>query len=172
QPGCYFIYRKYGAVTVSSSNLGRWLASWRASLSKSEAALVDSGRLTQGYRAALATGHFELAKACCSYDARASFAIYAESLDGMIKKIVELCPHFEPERETRAFRLLQGLFGLRLAMHVLFRVRAVVNVIKAGLRKTFLRNIALRVRGVRIERESDRRCASGHVKGASLTRSA
>ena len=38
QAGCGFIYRKYGAVTVSSSNLGRWVELHRTSLRKSEVA--------------------------------------------------------------------------------------------------------------------------------------
>ena len=34
QPGCHFIYRKYGAVTVSTSNLSRWLENMCISLNE------------------------------------------------------------------------------------------------------------------------------------------
>jgi glycosyltransferase involved in cell wall biosynthesis len=157
QPGCYFIYRKYGAVTVSSSNLGRWLENVRISFSKSEAALENSSRLTDEYRAALAIGYFETARACYSFDARASFAIYAKSLDHIVNKILTLCPHFKVKNESCAFLALQRVFGLRLPMHLLFRVRSVINVVRSRLRNTFLFALVLRIRRVRVERESDRR---------------
>ena len=50
QPGCCYCYRQYGAITVSSSNLGRWVENHRLSLEKSELALARSGRLTEEYR--------------------------------------------------------------------------------------------------------------------------
>jgi len=164
QPGCNFVYRKYGAVTVSTSNLGRWLQNMRSCLSKSETALVNSRRLTGQYMAALATGYFEIARACYSYDARASFEIYARTLDDLVKKILEMQPQFVPTNESRIFTALQRSVGLRLAMHLLFRVRGATNIVRAGLRSTFLFDIILRMRGVKIECEDDRRPAPDGAK--------
>jgi glycosyltransferase involved in cell wall biosynthesis len=157
QPGCHFVYRKYGAVTVSTSNLSRWLESMCISLTKSQAALTRSGRLTEQYKAALAVGYFEVARACYSFDARASFAIYTKTLDDLINKILDLCPRFNAKNESRVFIALQWLFGLKVAMHLFFRVRAAINVVRSKLRRTFLFDLMLRIRGVKLERESDRR---------------
>lgn len=161
QPGCHFVYRKYGPVTVSSSNLNLWLENWCLSLTKSELALARDGRLTGEYTAALAVGYFEIVRACYSFDARASFAVYAKTLDGLINKILNLCPDFKASGESSVFKSLQWLFGLAFAMRLLFRVRAAINVvgsnIKSALKKTFVLGIVLRTRGVKVERESDGR---------------
>lgn len=163
QPGGHFVYRKYGGVTVSTSSLSRWLESMCISRTKSEIALARAGRLTEEYKRALAVGYFETARACYSLDPRASFAIYAKSLDDFVKKILDLCPNFRAT-ESRVFMAVQWLFGLRLAMHLFFRVRAAINVVRSKLRRnTFLFDLVLRIRGVKLERESDRRAAPGSL---------
>jgi glycosyltransferase involved in cell wall biosynthesis len=157
QPGGHFVYRKYGGVTVSTSNLSRWLESMCISRTKSEVALARAGRLTEEYKRALAVGYFETARACYSIDPRASFAIYAKTLDDLIKKILDLCPRFRAT-ESNVFMAVQWLFGLRLTMHLFFRVRATINVVRSKLRRnTFLFDLVLRIRGVKLERESDKR---------------
>jgi Glycosyl transferase family 2 len=163
QPGCQFVYRKYGPVTVSSSNLGRWLANMCISQAKSKVALAAADQLTDEHKFALAAGYFEIARACYSIDPRTSFAIYAETLDHLIDKILDLWPHFQATKESRTFMALQGLFGIRSAMHLLFRVRGAINFVKSKLRSTFLLDIVLRIRGVRLERESDRRTLPGSL---------
>jgi glycosyltransferase involved in cell wall biosynthesis len=160
QPGCDFVYRKYGAVTVSTSSLNRWLESMRISLTKSEVALAGSGRLTEEYKATLAVGYFEVTRACYSFDPRTSFTVYAKTLDNLLDKLLDLCPRFKVTTETYTFMALQRIFGLRFAMHLVFRLRAAINVVKSKLRNTFLLNLVLRMRGVKLERESDRRHAS------------
>ena len=150
QAGCHFIYRKYGAVTVSSSNLNRWLEGQCNSLEKSEVALARTCRLTEEYRAALAVGYFEVARACSSIDARASFATYAEILDNLVNKILDLCPNFNPAGETRVFTFLQWSFGFRFAMHLLLRVRSAIRFVKSKLRNTFLLGVVLRIRREKI----------------------
>ena len=70
QPGCCYIYRQYGAITVSSSNLGRWVESHRRCLEKSELALAGSGRLTEQYKNDLAVGYFGIARGTTDYDSR------------------------------------------------------------------------------------------------------
>jgi glycosyltransferase involved in cell wall biosynthesis len=167
QPGCDFVYRKYGAVTVSTSSLSRWLESMRVSLTKSEVALARTDQLTKEYRAALAVGYFEVARACYSFDPRASFAIYTKTLDDLITKVLDLCPHFKATDESPVFKALQWLFGFKFAMHLLLRVRAAINVVRSKLRSklrnTFLLDLVLRIRGVKLERESDRRPAPGSL---------
>lgn len=149
QAGCCFVHRKYGAVTVSSSNLSRWVDSYCISLSKSEVALAESGRLTQEYKTALAVGYFEIARVY-SYDEQVSFVIYAKTLDKLIAKIVDLCPRFNATGETRVFMLLQWLFGFTFATSLLLRVRSVIRFVKSKLRDTFLLSDLLRVRREKI----------------------
>ena len=161
QPGCGFIYRKYGSVTVSTSNLNRWLENMCASLTKSEVALARDGQLTDEYKAALAVGYFEVARACCWLDPRGSFAVYAKTLNDLIGKIQDLCPHFMARHESPAFSTLQSLYGFKFAMHVCLRARAAVNIVRLKLKSTFLYYLVLRIRGVKLEQESDRRPPPG-----------
>jgi glycosyltransferase involved in cell wall biosynthesis len=150
QPGCYFVHRKYGAVTVSSSNLCRWFESSCISLNKSEVALARAGRLTEEYKAALAVGYFEIARACYEYDGQASFAIYAKTLNNLINKVLDLCPSFNATDETPVFLLLQQLFGFRFAMNLLLRLRSAIRFIKSKIRDTFLLRDVLRFRREKI----------------------
>lgn len=157
QPGSQFIYRKYGGVTVSTSSALRWLESMCSSRAKSELALARAGRLTDEYKKALATGYFETARASYSLDPHASFAIYANAVDGLIGRILDLCPRFSAA-DSRTFMAIQSLFGLGRAMHIIFRFRAATNVVRCRLKQNkLLLNLVLRARGVRIERERDRR---------------
>jgi glycosyltransferase involved in cell wall biosynthesis len=150
QPGSHFIYRKYGAVTVSTSNISRWSENACISLKKSEVALVRTGRLTEEYRAALAVGYFKIAHACYLFDTGASFAVYESTINNIIGKILDLCPHFYAAGETRAFRLVQWLFGFRFAMHFLFRVRSAIHLVKSKLKTTFPLRYVLGIRRERI----------------------
>jgi len=160
QPGSQFIYRKYGDVTVSTSSLNRWLESMCQSRAKSESVLISSGRLTDEYKMALAVGYFESARACYSLDPRSSFAIYARTLGGLTRKILDLSPHFMAP-ESRTFVATQRILGLSIAMHVFFRLRAAINIVRSRLKRNkFLFALVLRVRGVKIEREIDRRAAA------------
>jgi GT2 family glycosyltransferase len=155
QPGCYFIYRNYGAVTTSTSNLSRWVESVCASLQKSEAALARASRLTDEYRSALATGYFELARACYWFDARASFAVYADRLDDLTGKILDLSPNFNVTNESRVFLALQSLLGFKFTMHFLPWIRAAIHavksMVKSELKKTFLFGLVLRIKGVSLQ---------------------
>jgi glycosyltransferase involved in cell wall biosynthesis len=146
QSGCYFVHRKYGTVSVSSSNLSRWVESYCTSLSKSKLALARTAQLTQEYRSALAVGYFEVARNCYRYDAPASFATYAKAFDRLVNEIVDLCPLFNVKGETRAFMLLQWLFGFKFAMSLLFRIRAAIRCAKSRLRGSFLLGDMLRIR--------------------------
>jgi len=154
QSGCHFIYRRYGAVTVSSSSLGRWVENHCLSLKKSEVALARSDRLTEEYRAALAFGYFAVARGTAyTIDARPSYAIYAKMLDGLTEKVLDLCPHFHAADETRIFAALEWLLGFRFATR-LFWVRLIIHGVKMKLRNTFLLGLVLRMRRVNLQREA------------------
>jgi glycosyltransferase involved in cell wall biosynthesis len=153
QAGCCYVFRKYGAVTVSSSNLGRWVENHCLTLKKAEVALARSGRLTEKYKAALAFGYFEIARGTTyTIDARLSYVIYAKILGGLVNKTLELCPHFYPADETRFFKMLQWLLGLKFAMR-LFWVRLAIRRVKLKLRNTFLLGLVLRIRRVNLQRD-------------------
>ena len=116
QAGSHSFYRQYGAVTVSSSNLNRWVENHYNSLQKSEIALKHAGRLTDKYRSALAFGYFALARGTTFYTVaeRPSFALYARLLGGPLCKVLELCPHFRAADETRLFAALERMLGYQL----------------------------------------------------------
>jgi glycosyltransferase involved in cell wall biosynthesis len=156
QPGCCYVYRQYGAVTVSSSNLARWVESHCITLKKSEVALARSGRLTKKYKAALAAGYFGLARGTTDYDSRGiiAYATYAEMLDGFVDRILDLCPDFRAAGETHLFSTLRGLFGLRFAIRLLW-IRLIFRRIKLNLRNTFLLGLVLRIRRVSLQREAN-----------------
>jgi GT2 family glycosyltransferase len=148
QPGCTFIYRQHGAVTVSSSSRSRWIENHSASLKKSEAALAGTGRLTEKYKDALAAGYFDLARAPLGFGKTTSMTTYAHQLDELADKILNLDPDFTPSGETGGFMLLQSLLGLRSAMKLSFSIRSAVHVVRSQVKKTFLLGLALRMRGV------------------------
>lgn len=154
QDGCCFIYRKYGEVTVSSSNLSRRVENHCISLKKSENALARISRLTEEYKAALAAGYFELARGTCyTVDARPSYANYVKMLDGLLDKILDLCPNFNATDETHIFEILQRSVGLKLATHCIFPVRSIIHYVKFKLKSTFLLVLVLRIRRVNVQRE-------------------
>src|ERR1700722_2179819 len=157
QPGCYFIYRKYSPVTVSTSNFSRWSESACISLKKSEDALARTGGLTEEYRAALAVGYFKIAQACYWFDGQASFAVYEKTINNILGKILDLRPHFNAAGETRIFELLQRLFGFGFAMLFLFRVRSAIHLMKSKLKNTLILRHVLGIRREKIyQREAKR----------------
>ena len=154
QPGCRAIYRRYGAVTVSSSNRDRWVENHSLSLRKCEAALEATGRLTPQYKTALAAGYFDIARAPSTFGARTTFAIYAKTLDELINKILDLCPQFRPRNETRLFMALQRLLGFRSASLVLLHLRSALHVLRSKLKNTFLLGFVLHARGLKLDAKS------------------
>ena len=157
QAGCHSFYRQYGAVTVSSSNLNRWVENHYNSLRKSELALKHAGRMTDEYRAALAFGYFALARGTTFYIVaeRPSFALYARLLAGPLCKVLELCPCFRAADETRLFAAAQRMLGFNFATRCLFWLRFNMRRSKSKLRKTRLLHLYLLMRGVKIADEGD-----------------
>jgi glycosyltransferase involved in cell wall biosynthesis len=155
QPGCHSYYRQYGAITVSSSNLKRWVESHYKSLRKADAALQQAGRLTDVYREALALGYFGLARGTTYYTVakRPSFAFYSELLDAPLGRASELSPHFRPPDERCLFASAERLLGFEVATRYLFWICFNIRLIKAQLRRTHLLNLYLFMRGIKIMEE-------------------
>lgn len=161
QPGCHFIYRKHGAVTLSTSDFSRWSENACTSLKKSEVALARTGRLTEEYRAALAVGYFKVAQACYWFDGRASFAVYEKTINNMITKTLDLCPGFNAADETGVFQSVQWLFGFSFATHLLFRARSAIHLVKSKLKNTLLLRHILGIRRERLfQREAQQHSCS------------
>jgi glycosyltransferase involved in cell wall biosynthesis len=106
QPGCFAVYRRYGNVTVSTSNISRWLESHCRVLNTVEAALANSQRLTTRYKQALAISYFYLARVYYDVDKTK----YKELLD----RVLTLHPEFQPH-ETLLYNTTQRWFGFMAA---------------------------------------------------------
>jgi glycosyltransferase involved in cell wall biosynthesis len=74
-PGCESVYRRYGAVTVSTGSLERWALSHLRVSEKMEALLAKAGRLTPAYQRALARSYFALARNISDFDAPRARAV-------------------------------------------------------------------------------------------------
>jgi glycosyltransferase involved in cell wall biosynthesis len=142
QPGCNFIYRKYGEVTVSTSNIQRWFNSNCLSLEKTETALRNSDRLSKNHRASLATGYARALRFCLPIRTERHFEI--------LRKIQDLAPNFKAKDETIWFRLVQEMLGYCRTIRLMSLWRAALSTIKSALKKTFLLKIVLRLRRLRI----------------------
>ncbi|HIK03280.1 MAG TPA: glycosyltransferase [Trichormus sp. M33_DOE_039] len=110
QPGCYSIYRRYGAVTVSTSSKGRWLKSHHLVLQKVEQKLLQKNQLSPVYRQALATSYFELAREALFFD-------YAQYLMFLEATLV-MFPEFRTNSKRKLYRVLQNMIGFRQAERI------------------------------------------------------
>jgi len=106
QPGCHSIYRRYGAVTVSTANRLRWLENHRRVLEKAEERLQQTGRLTEAYRQALARSYFHVA--------RNYYGVQRDQCQALMQKVFELDPSFSPQ-ESRLYNMAWRFFGARIA---------------------------------------------------------
>jgi GT2 family glycosyltransferase len=105
-PGCNSVYRRYGAVTVSTGNRMRWLESRCCVFDKASAKLAASGRLNAKYRHGLAQSYFALARLCFDHDR----SKYQE----IMTKVLALEPGFRPP-ESRIYNAVQRVFGFSTA---------------------------------------------------------
>lgn len=101
QPGCHSIYRRYGAVTVSTGNRQKWLDSHLKILQKTEEKLQTTGRWTPGYRQALAHSYFHLARNFFDRDPALHQHLY--------QRVLELDPHFSPQESALYNAVYAGL---------------------------------------------------------------
>ena len=102
QPGCFSIYRRYGDVTVGTSNRLRWLENNQRLLQKAEAKLAESGRLSAKYRWALAKSYFSIARNYYDIDQSRYWLL--------LNKTLSLCPDFRPD-ESAAYNLIWRILG-------------------------------------------------------------
>jgi glycosyltransferase involved in cell wall biosynthesis len=123
QPGCDSIYRRYGAVTVSTASKGRWLKSHHRVLQKVEQQLLNKHQLSPTYRQALATSYFELAREALFFD-------YSQYLMFLEATLV-MFPDFKANSKRTFYRLLQDIFGFRqaerIACSILFAQKLLIS---------------------------------------------
>ncbi|MCF4965834.1 glycosyltransferase [Nostoc sp. CMAA1605] len=110
QPGCHAIYRRYGAVTVSTASKERWLKSHHLVLQKVEQQLSQKNQLYPTYRQALATSYFELAREALFFD-------YSQYLRFLEATLV-MFPEFRANSKRKFYRILQNSFGFRQAERI------------------------------------------------------
>lgn len=119
QPGCYSIYRRYGNVTVSTSSKTRYLQSHQIILEKAERTLAAAGKLSQGYRDAMAQSYFMLARGYLEFDPPQYFKL--------LDKTLALSPNFQANSadRTAAYTLAQKLFGFRNLEKIVFLIKQI-----------------------------------------------
>lgn len=141
-PGCDFIYRKYGQVTVSTSNIPLWLDNHWRSLQKTETVLFETGRLSSKYKKAIAGGCFHLLRSCPPMNTELHFEI--------LHKLQSLAPDFRAERETFFFKLAQSFFGFYRTLRLFSSIRGGVKTFVSVLKRTGLFSVVLLLRRLRV----------------------
>ena len=112
QAGCLSVHRRYGKVTVSTSDLRRWLENHQRILEKAEESLVQADRLVLRCRRGLASSYFSLSRNYYDVDR----SMYRK----LVGKVLSLCPDFEPHESSccnAAWRLLGFAAAHRLASY-------------------------------------------------------
>ena len=113
QGGCYSIHRKYGNVTVSTSNKSVWLENNLLLMEKAEVKLDKLGKLSTIYKKALAHSYFQSITCSCIY---LDYYRYLE----LLRKTKSLDPDFLPNSSIlksggAAYNLLKNIFGFLMA---------------------------------------------------------
>ena len=115
QSGCHTIYRRYGAITLSTSNqLGAQRGNERL-LNKAWNQLEENGRLTTAHKEALAISYFNIARNYYQKENRAK-------RDQIYNMVLSLNPHFRPQ-ESRLYTTTYRLFGFEAAEWLAHRLR-------------------------------------------------
>lgn len=114
QSGCYSIYRKYGAITVSTSDKLLWMESHFWLMRKAEAKLDKINKLSSEYRLALACGYYAKSMLYNSY------LPLARDI-WVLRKITTLYPGFIEEKSP-LYNLTQKTFGFFVA-ELIFRLK-------------------------------------------------
>ena len=117
--GCESIYRRYGNVTVSTSNRRRWLGAHAQVVDKAERCLAASGRLTREYRSALASYSYSVARGFYDIDRNRYRAELAHALT--------LDPKF-PIEGSESFRWCQRFLGFESAEWIASMKRWLVGI--------------------------------------------
>lgn len=102
QPGCYSIYRRYGASITSSAPL-RWIETCEHVVDAARAELTTAGRLTAAYRHAIALSYFKLS--------RQVFRLDAGRHRQLLRKALAVAPDFQSRHEASLYRWVQRTIG-------------------------------------------------------------
>lgn len=121
QSGCYSVYRRYGNVTLGTSDKKRFFVQDGIALEKAEAKLIAEKRLSRNFANAIASSYFRVARGLYDYDT-AKYHYY-------INKMKHIAPNFTPQG-TRTYRALQSLMGYTAADQV------------ASLKRRFTRHLS------------------------------
>ncbi len=124
QPGCDFVYRRYGNVTVSSSSLQRYLESHLKILEKYEVRLSKEDTLSNGYKDALAQSYFKIAR---------KYLLFAPArYPQLLEKTIHLSPNFQAQGSERTFlyRFIQKIIGFRKLELLVVNIKHLTRKIK------------------------------------------
>jgi GT2 family glycosyltransferase len=120
QPGCCAIYRRYGPLTVSTTNYLRGIHNHARLIEKAEVVLMATGRLTSHYRKTLAYSHFVLA--------RVAYDLDHTTYQALLQKALALQPNLKPE-VSFAYNSLQALFGYEMADMIASQRRQLLKIV-------------------------------------------
>jgi glycosyltransferase involved in cell wall biosynthesis len=109
------VFRRYGAVTLSTSNLALWTQNAYILFRKMEQRLQNANMLTDRYREALAVSYYSIAR---RHYERSSPVEYRRALANARR----VCPGFEP-RQSALYNGLQKVFGMDAAQRVAYYKR-------------------------------------------------
>lgn len=123
QPGCASIYRRYGAVTVSTSNLDRWLRCHQRVLEGAVDRMRANGSLDV-YRVEVAGCYFNLARNYYELD-RTMFRMN-------LAMALKIWPEFKPDGSWW-YKTTQGIVGYEVAEYLAHRKRKIGAAAASGL---------------------------------------
>jgi glycosyltransferase involved in cell wall biosynthesis len=106
QSGCHSIYRRYGKVTVSTSNVLLWTRDHCRVLDKAAVALAIKGGPNVKYARTLAKSYFSLARTVFDLDRK----MYAD----LMLRTISFDPKFSPH-PSKSYVAIQRLFGFYVA---------------------------------------------------------
>jgi glycosyltransferase involved in cell wall biosynthesis len=126
EPGCLSVFRRYGRVTLSTSNLALWTTNAYMLYKKIETRLRNAGQLTPAYRYVLADSYYAIGRR--HYDTNR--AEYRRAL--MHARAV--CPEYKPN-QSRLYNSLQNLLGLDTAQCIASYRRKARHLIIGSVRR-------------------------------------
>lgn len=106
QPSCDSIYRRYGNVTVSTSNKQRWREGHFMLMEKAETKLAQADQLCRRYRQALAHAYYSKIRADRTTIEDSQYA-------WALEKIVALDPDFRPPNVRQSYSMIHKILGFQ-----------------------------------------------------------
>jgi hypothetical protein len=121
------VFRRYGAVTLSTSNLHLWTDNAYMLYKKMERILQNKGMLTPRYQEALAVSYYSIARKYYETDP----IEYRRALAHARR----IYPGFKP-RQSMLYNILQEIVGLHIAQRIAYYKRWIERHI--GMRRRFV----------------------------------